>query len=372
MSTPVSQPSPARKPDGPLRRGWTTGACAAAAAAGAFRALIGVPSARVTIRLPKGETPVFDLARSEATEAGWRASVIKDAGDDPDVTHGAEIVVDLTLAEPGSGVVFQAGNGVGTVTLPGLPVPVGEPAINPGPRGMIADALQDVAEECDTDCDVTVTISIPGGEALAEKTMNPRLGIKGGLSVLGTTGVVIPYSCASWINSIHRGIDVARNLDIHHLIAATGSTSEAAAMRDFDDYPEQAFIDMGDFAGGMMKYLRRHPVPKLTLAGGAAKLTKLAQGHLDLHSKRSSADMTALAAAAADIGADPTLQDKIAAANTVMEAVALCGDAKIPIADAIAARARETALAALAGDIDIGVRVYDRTGVLIGAANEDV
>lgn len=325
----------------------------------------------MTIRLPKGETPVFDLALCEKMDAGARASVIKDAGDDPDVTHGAEIIVDLTEAPSGTGIEFTAGDGVGTVTLPGLPVPVGEPAINPGPRDMISDALHSVAEEFDVRADLIVTISIPGGQALAEKTMNPRLGIVGGLSVLGTTGIVIPYSCASWINSIHRGIDVARNLQIAHLIASTGSTSEAAAMRDYDTYPEQAFIDMGDFAGGMLKYLRRHPVPRLTFAGGAAKLTKLAQGHLDLHSKRSAADMPALAALAADIGADAQLQSGIAAANTVMEAITLCRDAEVPIADAIAARARETAMAALAGEVDIGVRVYDRTGKLIGTANDD-
>ncbi len=372
MSTTRNPANPARKPDGPLRRGWTTGACAAAAAAAAFRAMLGDEKETVAIRLPKGDQPVFDVHRCEpASGGGFLASVIKDAGDDPDVTHGAEIISAVTPADAGSGIAFAAGPGVGTVTLAGLPVPVGEPAINPGPRAMIADALGAVAEEFDTTADVLVTVSIPGGETIAEKTMNPRLGIKGGLSILGTTGVVIPYSCASWINSIHRGVDVARELGLVHIVAATGSTSESAAMRDFADLPEQAFIDMGDFAGGLLKYLRRHPVPKLTFAGGAAKLTKLAQGHLDLHSKRSSADMAALAEIAAEVGADSALQDAIVTANTVMEAVSLCRDANVPIGDAIASRARETALAAVAGDVDVGVRVYDRTGELIGQVNAD-
>ena len=366
----MNTPPPARKPEGPLRRGWTTGACAAAAAAAALRALLGGPvPATVTIRLPKGETPSFDVHRCEQTATGWRAGIIKDAGDDPDVTHGAEIIVDIRRLAAGAGIHFKAGDGVGTVTLPGLPIAVGEPAINPGPRAMIADALAAVAEEFDTTADAEVTVSIPGGQTLAEKTMNGRLGIRGGLSVLGTTGIVIPFSCASWINSIHRGIDVARHQGIGHLIAATGSTSEAAAMRAYPDCPEQAFIDMGDFAGGLLKYLRRHPVAKLTFAGGVAKLAKLAQGHLDLHSKRSSVDMARLAETVAGLGAAPDVISAVAAANTAMHALDICATANIPLADAIARGARETAMASLAGETEIQVRVYDRTGVQVGATD---
>lgn len=353
----------ARKPDGALRRGWTTGACAAAASAAALRAILsGQKAESVTIRLPKGEKPTFNLHRSEETSGGWRASIIKDAGDDPDVTHGAEIIVELLPLSPGSGHAFKAGQGVGTVTLPGLPLGVGEPAINPGPRGMISDALDAVAEEFDAESDAEITVSIANGEILAEKTMNGRLGIKGGLSVLGTTGIVIPYSCASWINSIHRGVDVARNLDINHLIAATGSTSEAAAMREHADLPEQAFIDMGDFAGGLLKYLRRHPVPHLTIAGGVAKLTKLAQGHLDLHSKRSRVDLKMLAQMAGTRGASDDIQTHIANANTAMEAFELCKSANVDLGQAIAIGARETAMASMAGEVAIDIIVYDRSG----------
>lgn len=359
----MSNEAPARKPDGALRRGWTTGACAAAASAAALRAILSNRTVdSVTIRLPKGEKPTFDLHRSEAIPGGWRTSIIKDAGDDPDVTHGAEIIVDLKTKEPRSGYTFKAGIGVGTVTLPGLPLPVGEPAINPGPRGMIADALDAVAEELDATSDAEITVSIPNGEILAQKTMNGRLGIKGGLSILGTTGIVIPYSCASWINSIHRGVDVARNLKIDHLIAATGSTSEAAAMRENPDLPEQAFIDMGDFAGGLLKYLRQHPVPHLTIAGGFAKLTKLAQGHLDLHSKRSRVDLDNLAQLAGTRGAPKDIQLRIAAANTAMEALELCKSADVDLGQAIALGARETAMASVAGEVAIDIIVYDRSG----------
>lgn len=363
---------PDRKPDNPLRRGWTTGACAAAASAAALRSILsGQHKDTVTIRLPKGEEPTFKIHRSEKTPKGWQTSIIKDAGDDPDVTHGAEIIIDLIPLSVGTGHIFMAGKGVGTVTLPGLPLDVGEPAINPGPRGMISDALNAVAEEFDAPSDAEITVSIPNGEVLAEKTMNGRLGIKGGLSVLGTTGVVIPYSCASWINSIHRGVDVAKNLDIDHLIATTGSTSEAAAMHEFPDLPEQAFIDMGDFVGGLLKYLRRHPVPQLTIAGGMAKLTKLAQGHLDLHSKRSRVDFDRLAKVAGSRGAAQDIQAAIESANTAMEAFDICKVSGVDLAHGIALEARETAMASVAGEIEINIILYDRSGTQIATSRLD-
>src|SRR5690606_16010735 len=153
---------------------------------------------------------------------GWAtAGVIKDAGDDPDVTHGALVLATVRFGAPGSGVTFRAGEGVGTVTKPGLPLPVGEPAINPAPRAMITGAVSRLAAEHGAAGDVEVTIAIPGGAALAQRTWNPRLGIVGGLSILGTTGVVHPYSCSAWIASIHRGIDVCRANGITHAAACT-------------------------------------------------------------------------------------------------------------------------------------------------------
>src|SRR5882672_4152808 len=271
-----------------LRRGWTTGACAAAAARAAYAALLtGEFPDPVTVRLPRGQKPSFPLALAELRDGWARAGIVKDAGDDPDVTHGATIIAELAWAEAGSGIGFVAGEGVGTVTRPGLQLAVGEPAINPAPRAMIREALCELAEANGAPPpDVMVTIAIPGGERLAEKTMNARLGIVGGLSVLGTTGIVVPYSCASWVHSIQRGIDIARAAGFDHVAAATGNTSERAVQRLYG-LPEAALIDMGDFVGGTLKYLRRHPVPRLTLAGGFAKIAKLAQGHLDLHSSRS-------------------------------------------------------------------------------------
>ncbi len=361
---------PARKPDGVLRKGWTTGACAAAAAAAAQQALLtGAFPDQMTIALPRGQRPVFVLSRRQMTGRGALAAVIKDAGDDPDITHGAEIVVEVTPGESGGGLCFAAGDGVGTVTLPGLPLPVGEPAINPGPRAIIATAVSTVTEAHGgpRDNDRLITISVPGGEALALKTMNGRLGIVGGISILGTTGIVVPYSCSSWIHSIHRGIDVARANNIEHIAAATGSTSEAA-VREMTGLPETALIDMGDFAGGMLKYLRSHPVSRLTIAGGFGKLSKLADGHADLHSSRSEVNMAGLAEMVEKLGGDATLVARVGQANTAMEALELARQTGLPLADRVAAGAREVALAALSGGTEVSVAVFDRQGGLVGHA----
>ena len=355
-----------RDPTAPLRRGWTTGACAAASARAAFSALLtGRFPDPVTIRLPGGQTPSFPLALAERVNGKARTAIVKDAGDDPDVTHGALIVAELGWAAPGSGICFRAGEGVGTVTRAGLKLAVGEPAINPAPRAMIREQLNDVAEANGAPPpDVTVTIAIPGGAALAEKTMNRRLGIVGGLSVLGTTGIVVPYSCASWINAIHRGIDVARAASIGHIAAATGTTSEQAVQRLYG-LPDHALIDMGDFVGGTLKYLRRHPVPRLTLAGGFAKLAKLAAGHLDLHSSRSRIDPTMLAALLADAGGGPEMVAAAALSDTAGEILVLAGPLGPLLAELVARRAREVALATLSGGVIVEVAVVDRAGAFL-------
>ena len=200
-----------------------------------------------------------------------------------------------TPRRPARASRFRAGPGVGTVTLPGLPLAVGEPAINPGPRTIIADNLRAVADEYGLPADIEAEIGIGNGEALALKTANARLGIEGGLSVLGTTGVVIPYSCAAWIHAVHRGVDVARAAGLDRIGAATGRGSEEA-LQALLGLPAHGMIDMGDFAGALLKYLRRHPVARLSLAGGFGKLSKLAAGHLDLHSDRAPVDIARLAA----------------------------------------------------------------------------
>jgi cobalt-precorrin-5B (C1)-methyltransferase len=355
--------------DRPLRRGWTTGACATAAAKAAYTALLtGEFLDPVEITLPRGERASFALAVARVEAHCATAGVIKDAGDDPDVTHGALVLATVRAGRPGTGVVFRAGEGVGTITRAGLPVPPGEPAINPVPRAMMRQAIAEVAAAGSGSGDVEIELAIPGGETLAQKTLNRRLGIVGGLSILGTTGIVVPYSCSSWIYSIRSGIDVARAAG-HTLIAgSTGASSEAAVQKLYD-LPETALIDMGDFVGGMLKYLRTHPVPQVTIAGGLAKMTKLAQGLLDLHSKRGSVDLPMLAEFAEEAGGSAALRQRIVAANTAAEAFAHAGAEGIALADAVARAAQKTAIGVVAGrDIAIEVTVFDRDGRLLGRA----
>ncbi|MDQ7071420.1 MAG: cobalt-precorrin-5B (C(1))-methyltransferase [Rhodobacterales bacterium] len=347
-----------RKPDQKLRRGWTTGACATAATRAALMALWGEgKTARVRITLPRGERPEFAIEHW-ATGDDWAESgIIKDAGDDPDVTHQALIIA--RVERSGGGVIFVAGKGVGTVTKPGLPIGVGEAAINPVPRQMMIETVTEMAVRLGERPDIKITISVRDGEKLAQKTWNPRLGIVGGLSILGTTGIVRPFSCSAWIASIHRGIDVARATGTVHVAGCTGATSEHAVQAHFD-LPDHAMLDMGDFAGGLLKYLARHPVPRVTIGGGLGKLTKLAQGARDLHSGRSQVDFAALARALD--------RPEIAQSNTVLEAYENVG---APLANYVAQGALRSVRAMLPDEISADIVVIDRKGAIIAKAVQE-
>ncbi|MEU7293977.1 cobalt-precorrin-5B (C(1))-methyltransferase [Streptomyces exfoliatus] len=350
-----------------LRPGWTTGACATAATTAAYTALLtGEFPDPVTITLPKGQTPSFALTAESLSGGSAMAAVVKDAGDDPDVTHGAVIRSTVRLLPPGSGVVFRAGEGVGTVTLPGLPLDVGEPAINPVPRQLMREHVAEVAARHGGGGDVEITVSVDHGAEIARSTWNPRIGILGGLSILGTTGVVVPYSCSAWIDSIRRGVDVARAGGLTHVAGCTGSTSERTVSTLYD-LPEIALLDMGDFAGAVLKYVRRHPVDRLTICGGFAKLSKLAAGHLDLHSARSQVDKVFLADLARTGGASESLAAEITGANTGLAALRLCEAAGVPLGDLVAARARDEALTVLRGaPVAVDVVCVDRAGTVVG------
>ena len=341
------------KPEAELKRGWTTGACATAAVKAAFWALrVGTFPDPVSITLPKGEEPAFPLALAEIGDGWARVGIIKDAGDDPDVTHGAMIIARVALG--GEGVRFKAGEGVGTVTKAGLPIAVGEPAINPVPRSMMMAEIAALGGG-----DVEIEISIPGGEEIAQKTWNGRLGIVGGLSILGTTGVVHPFSCAAWIASIHRGIDVARAAGLTHVAGCTGSTSEDAVRAHFG-LPLEAMLDMGDFAGGVLKYLRSHPVPRVTIGGGFGKMVKLAQGHMDLHSGRSQVDFLWLSQLVPQ-----NLKQDVIGANTAQQVLEMVGPS---IAGQVAALALKSVNVVLDGASQADVMVVDRAGLIVGYA----
>jgi len=342
-----------RKPTKKLRRGWTTGACATAATKAALMALWGggFPET-VKITLPKGETPEFRVAHTAQGDGWTEVGIVKDAGDDPDVTHGALIVA--RVRDCAQGVRFVAGEGVGTVTKPGLPIGVNEPAINPVPRLMMTRMTDEMAALYGRPARVEITLSIPGGEKIALKTWNPRLGIVGGLSVLGTTGIVRPFSCSAWIASIHRGVDVARADGQRHVAGCTGATSERVVQALYG-LPDHAMLDMGDFSGGLLKYLRKHPIERVTIGGGIGKITKLAQGAVDLHSSRCQVDFAAL---------NEMTQADVLGANTALEAVEIAGNT---LAQAVAVQAQARVLEQLRGAVtQVDIVVIDRAGAILG------
>ena len=308
------------------------------------------------ITLPGGQTPAFTLTTQDAGPGWARASVTKDAGDDPDVTHGAIVEVTARFADGGlKGLHFKAGAGVGIVTKEGLPIAVGEPSISPRPREMMHTAVSELLDL--TQKGIELTIAIPGGEEIAKQTWNGRLGIVGGLSILGTTGVVVPYSCAAWIHSIHRGIDVARAQGLTHLAGATGHMSETG-IQALHALPLPALLDMGDFAGALMKYLAVHRVPRFTLAGGLGKVSKLAQGHGDLHSARSQVDVAFLAKLSG--------QD-LSGAETAAQALQAAQDPSA-LVRAIAAAAQGECERRLKGQIEVDVQIFDRKGQHLGGS----
>lgn len=343
-----------------LRTGFTTGTCATAGTKAALIALLGgYWQAKITLTLPKGHRITLDLHAHNKGENWAEAAICKDAGDDPDVTHGAIIWARVEFGQKGTGIIFRQGKGVGIITRKGLPIPVGEPAINPIPRQMMQNITQDIAKKFTKDADFIITISVENGTELAKRTWNPRLGIKGGISILGTTGIVRPFSCAAWIASIHRGIDVARAEKLDHIAGSTGSTSEHTIQNHLK-LPLHGLIDMGDFVGGMLKYLCRHPIPHVTIAGGIGKITKLAQGAQDLHSKRSQVDFETLSKLAGGC-------KDVANANTAAEAFELAGDILAP---QIASKAAKTAAQTVhKANIMVDVYIIDRKGNILAKSN---
>lgn len=348
----------------PLRTGLTTGTCATACCVAAAHLLLGkqlIQQASVT--LPKGQIVELDIEDLHTAKHIAHAATIKDAGDDPDVTHGAKVWVKLSLT-PATGMQFKADEGVGTVTRVGLVLAVGEPAINPVPRQMMQDNLHLVSQEYGYQGGFEVSIGIDNGAELALKTMNGRLGIEGGLSVLGTSGIVRPFSCSAWIASIHRGMDVAAANGCQHIAASTGNTSEAYVQQRYQMNPMQ-LIEMGDFAGAVLKYLKQAKVDKLTVCGGFGKLSKLANGYLDLHSSRSSIDFEQLAKLAQEQGGNATLLSDVRSANTSLQALKACQTKGIDLATRVCQDAYQEARKRIPDEVEVEIIAVNRQGELL-------
>ncbi|MGI8909804.1 MAG: cobalt-precorrin-5B (C(1))-methyltransferase [Rubrobacteraceae bacterium] len=326
LREPAMPPSMARAKDEKLRTGWTTGACAAAAAKAAATALTsGEPQELVSIKLPKkGEERRVEFAveRCEVGEGGaWaEAVVVKDAGDDPDVTDGAHLTVRVSWREE-RGLELDRGEGVGVVTKPGLGLTVGGPAINDTPRRMIRYSVEEVLDP--EKRGVRVEIRVPGGEAMAEKTTNARLGIVGGVSILGTTGIVRPFSTAAWAASVVQAINVMGAQENDTFVLSTGGLTERAAMRLLPNLEDVCFIEVGDFTGQAIKQAVSKGLKRGFFVGMAGKLTKLAAGVMMTHWTRSKVDNELLAEITREAGGSSTLIEEVKNANTARHAYEL-------------------------------------------------
>ncbi len=303
-----------------LRSGYTTGACATAATKAALLSLItGQAVRKVAILLPVGKTADFSVVQAKVSKKLAECSVIKDGGDDPDATHGARIISTVTWSDE-TGILLDGGAGVGRVTKPGLPVPVGEAAINPVPRKMIRRTVNDLLAGYGIKRGVKVIISVPGGEEIARKTLNGRLGITGGISILGTRGTVIPFSTAAYRASVAQAVQVATANGCRHLVFTTGGRSEKAAMKMYPELPEEAFVQTGNFIGFALKHAKRAGVLKVTLVGMMGKLSKVAQGEMNVHSRSVAVDCDFLAQVAEKAGAVPMLIEEVRKANNATHA----------------------------------------------------
>ena len=304
-----------------LRTGWTTGTCASAAAKAATTALdTGQIQHAVEVGLPDGQRVSFpvDACTLSATQA--EAVVVKDAGDDPDVTHGARLTATVRWRDE-PGIELDGGVGVGVVTKPGLGLEVGGPAINPVPRIMITQAVGEAVDLAQHG--IKVIISVPDGERMARKTTNARLGIIGGISILGTTGIVRPFSTASWRASVEQAISVLAAQGEDTVVLCTGGRTEKGAMKLLPELPEVCFVEVGDFTGAALRRAVQHDLRRVVFAGMAGKLTKLAAGVLMTHYTRSKVDLALLKDITQAAGGSQDLADSVANANTARHAAEL-------------------------------------------------
>jgi len=299
-----------------LRTGFTTGSCATASSKAGILAIINQENIeRIEIILPKRSKLDIQINSCEFTNNSAKCSVIKDGGDDPDVTHGAEIIVDVELTDVVGEIEIDGGEGVGRVTKPGLGLEIGSAAINPTPKKMILENIREVAKELLEKKGIKITVSVPKGKELGPKTDNPRIGIVGGISILGTSGIVIPYSTASFAAAIRQQISVVNTMNDDSVVLTTGGRSEDFA-REIIDLPDHSFIQMGDFSGYTIKQCAKQGLKKAYVAGFIGKLAKMAAGVKQTHVKGGKVDMKFLSELAKRCNANGDTISKILGANT--------------------------------------------------------
>jgi cobalt-precorrin-5B (C1)-methyltransferase len=351
------------------REGFTTGTAAAAAAKAACLVLLEQPwpeTVRVQLPIPRVLEIRINTLESNGDTAS--AGVIKDAGDDPDVTHGAEIFATVRRV-PQPGVHIRGGIGVGTVTRPGLELAVGSPAINPVPQLMIRKAVAEVLGSEEPNPGLEVTIGVPNGEELARRTFNARIGIVGGISILGTTGIVRAMSTAAWRASVVQAIDVAAANSVRHIVLSTGGRTEKFAQRLYPDLPELAFVEMGIFTGDSLRRAAERGVPRVSLCAMIGKLSKIAAGKLQTHVAGNQVDCAFLGQVARDLGGAPELAAAITAANTARHVQGLIETAGFTrFFTQLCELAKEQCAAVVPGKMALGVVLFDFDGRVLGEA----
>ncbi len=304
------------KPRGKMRTGYTTGTSATAGAKAGVLAILNQEKQNVVdVTLPKKSKMQIKISSCTFDKSSATCSVIKDGGDDPDVTHGAEIHTAVSLTNNIGKIEIDGGEGVGRVTKPGLGLEVGSAAINPTPKKMITENISEIAQDLLKKNGVKVIISVPKGRDLAPKTDNPRLGILGGISILGTSGIVVPYSTASFAASIRQSIDVTIAMGNDTVVLTTGGRSEEFA-RKIIDLPDHCFVQMGDFSGYTVQQCAKKGIKKAYVAGFIGKLTKMGMGVKQTHVKGSKVDMEFLAEIAQICNAPEDVISEIRKANT--------------------------------------------------------
>ena len=351
-----------------LRTGWTTGSCASAAAKAAATALRDQAAQhRVEIGLPGGRRVAFPVESCAYFPHQGTAVVVKDAGDDPDVTHGAHLTASVRW-RPEPGVVLDGGEGVGVVTKPGLGLPVGEPAITATPRAMITAAVAEVTDLSSRGA--LVTISVPGGERMARKTTNARLGVLGGISILGTTGIVRPFSTASWRASVEQAVSVLAAQGQRTVVLCTGGRTEQAAMTLRPDLPDVCFVEVGDFTGAALRRATGAGLDQVLFVGMAGKLAKLAAGVLMTHYTRSRVDLGLLGEVTMAAGGPPGVAREVAAANAGRHAYEIWARAGLlrPAGDELCRRVRSVLIRAAGGRLDADVALVNFDGRTVVAA----
>jgi cobalt-precorrin-5B (C1)-methyltransferase len=354
------------RPARQLRSGFTTGAAAAAAAKAALRFLLtGRAPTRVEITFLTGQPIGISVHRCRLLAANQAyCTVIKDAGDDPDITHGAEIGAEVTLETKSNGerIRITGGTGVGVVTKPGLGIPTGRSAITTGPITMITNSIDEVLQAHFTEARVHVTVFVPEGERLAKKTLNARLGILGGLSILGTTGIVRPMSHEAYMATIEKAMDVARAAGLRQLVLTTGRRSERFAQQRWPQMDEVAFIQIGDFFQVSLAAAAERGISSVTLAIFFGKAVKMAQNIPHTHAAKSELTLKALSRWTREITGDQNLAHQIAGANTARHAFDPLKEQAPAVIAHVAEQARRCAVGFALNKIDVRCVIFDYDG----------